>query len=884
VAYLDEDDVTTAYQEASDEADQWRLDYPQYERLADNGLLDDLDENLPEVNDGSLAASLFKLSKRVIRKKIGGQAVAINRDEAWMTELANIYWNKKILPNANSKATPRRKWKDAVRKAAIYGGQPVIDLFLTRGNYTGADFIVPYAQDVKLEAGKDSDQDSDIIFWDIYYSKSQLEDMIATAEQEIADGISKIRVREDDNSPDEGDGTALGENADTHKPRTSPEDAQTPAKRSASAKVKTNPTTSEPADNENDSEDYAEGGQEEVQNYWDIELLKQILSGDPEEQRPGNETPKAEQTSGQKKTGYHFYIAWQRGVQAPFMMIHASRNKCVREWVNDDPTGDIPCHYLYCYQDFINPYGIGIVKLAGGTQNVLDYMRQADILATQLGLRPPKQIIGDEDQVDEDSLVYAQDANWYVGTAKVERMEMANGVYAQLPGRINMYQTSLQKMLPTGDTTISETNSGDSTQSKTPAGVKLAAANLSIDDEDFAENVDECYAMVARRMINCQFANMEGTDLMKLSDDERDTLVKAGLQFPEGSQELQIIWDHTRAHFDFEIDPSTRFMTTDQEQQAMLEAVLQQATPQVIWALGKSGWKFDLGEAYYAAFSKMNLENFASIISKMTDEEKQQAAQAPFPIIDPPQIRLTGQIPNGAMGAALASGGVEVDPKTPMIQDQLDLGDLLKDVNTTPAEKAQIKILGGITPSPLDPTQGDPHTPTPPTDGSAATTPAAAPADTGLTANESANLALKADQQAHDQNMDKTKLALEITKAATPPPATQVPGETRTKATKPAATTPAAGQSDTAQIATKANENIKQIMSLYHVDANTAMAMLEAERQGYSPQEILLALSRHKIGTKRGGGGSNITPGAPVPADLPTGVPANTVPAPGGAR
>jgi hypothetical protein len=50
-------------------------------------------------------------------------------------------------------ATPRRKWKDAVRKSAIYGGQPIINLFTEHGS----DFIVPYAQDVKLEAGKVSD-------------------------------------------------------------------------------------------------------------------------------------------------------------------------------------------------------------------------------------------------------------------------------------------------------------------------------------------------------------------------------------------------------------------------------------------------------------------------------------------------------------------------------------------------------------------------------------------------------------------------------------------------------------------------------------------------------------------------------------------------------
>lgn len=793
MAYLSEEDVHKAYTDACEEADQWRINYPQYERLADNGLLDDLDENLPEVNDGSLAASLFKLAKRVIRKKLNGQALAVDREEAWITKLANIYWNKKILPNAQSKASPRRKWKDAVRKAAIYGGQPIITLFLTRGNNTGSDFIVPYAHDVKLEAGKDSDADSDVIFWDVYYSKLQLENMIEAAEEEIKDGDSKPIKRQ---QPAQAD-TSTDKKDDTYSPI-------------------------------DDSTYDQTKGQPDPTNYWDIDELKAILETDPEEQRPGNQQANAEKTTGHKKSGYHFYVAYQRGVEAPFMMIHAARKKCVRQWSNPDPTGDIPVHYLYCYQDFINPYGIGIVKLAGGTQNVLDYMRQADILATQLGLRPPKQIQGDEDEVDEESLVYSQDANWYVGNAKVERMEMADGVYTQLPGRINMYQASLQKMIPMGDTSISGETSGDPTQSKTPAGVKLAAANLSIDDEDFAENVDECFAAVAKSMINTEFANMEGTDLLKLTDDERDELIKAGLVFPvdengkPNTQELEITWEHVRAHFEFEIDPSTTYMTTDEEQVTILQEVLKEANMQTSYYLAQDGWKFNLGEAWYGLFSKLHLENFSSIITKMTDEEKQAAAQQPFPIIDPPQIRLTGQIPNGAMGPALAAGGVTVDPKAGNMQENIDLGDIMKDPTTTTLEKAQIKQMAGITPDPNAPTV-DPN--------------AQAPADPNAITPD---LMLKADQQVHSQQMDKAKLGLEIAKTVQAG-AQDAAGK---DAKPPAKTAAPAANSETSKQLDQAHQHIKQVMKSYGVDAHTATAMLEAERQGYDPQEILAALKR----------------------------------------
>lgn len=741
MVYLTEEEIYTAYQESSDEADQWRIDYPQYERLADNGLLEDLDENLPEVNDGSLAASLFKLAKRVIKKKLGGQAVSVDREEAWITKLANIYWEKKIIPNARSKASPRSKWKDAVRKAAIYGGQPIITLFLTRGSYTGSDFIVPYAQDVKLEAGKDSAEDSDVIFWDVYYSKLQIKNMIDQAKEEMKDAGTPYVAKNKDTDPE-----------------------TVPVKTTTSAKATTDSTDTE---DQNDST-------EQSFNKWDIDALQTILDGDAEEQRPGNQTPRAEQgSSGTKKTGYHFFIAFQRGVEAPFMMCHAATNQCIREWNNTDPTGDVPVHYLYCYQDFVNPYGIGIVKLAGGTQNVLDYMRQADILATQVGISPPKLIQGDEDQVDEDSMVMSRDANWYIGNAKVTPWNMANGVYEQLPGRINMYQTSLQKIIPTGDTSISGATSGDSTVSKTPAGVNLAAANLSIDDEDFSENVDEAYAAVARSMINIQFANMQGTDLLKLSDDEQDSLEKSGLEFPANAhgvktKELNITWDNARATFEFEIDPSTGDDMSDADQVAILQEVVKTVDLPTNYYLAQDGWKYNAGEAYYALLSKLHLENFNDIITKMTPEEKAQAAKQPFPIIDPPQIRLTGQIPSGAMPSALASGGVNLPPNTP----------------------------------------------------------------------------LGADQQEHTQAMDKAKLALEVHKVAqTPAPVNSnnpsvAPGQLPEVPANP-------NDPNSPENQTKiAEDHINQVMKLYKVDAHTAAAMLEAERQGYSPKEILSHMKR----------------------------------------
>ena len=603
MAYLLPKDLKELHTQSEQEAHTWREDYPQYERLADNGLMEGLDANLPEVNDGSLAAALFKLPKRIVSSKLTGTVKAVNRDEAWLSELANLQWQNEIIPNANSQAPFHRKWKDAVRKAAIYGSVPLITLFTERNGKSIVDFIVAQPQDVRLEAGKVSDYDSDVLFWDIYLTKLQLENMIEDAKAEMKEA------------------------------------------------------------KESNTESY---------NKWKISDLEDILKSGQKEERSPMDTPRQENNKDVRPKGFKFCIVVQRGVNAPFYMYYKPTDKYVREWSNPDPTGDVPIHFLYCYQDFINPYGIGIVKLAGGTQNVLDYMRQADVLATQLGLEPPINIAGDADSADLDSIVYSQRAMWFTGNAQIAPVETTNNVYAQLPERMSMYQASLNKLIPTGDTSTSQ-GSGDPIGSKTPAGVKLQAASLSIDDEDFKDNLYVTYEAVAKSMINTKFANMEGSDLMKLNDDEREILIKSGMEFPptedgQMSNEVEIVWDTARAEFDFEVDPEIDKQADDAQKLdgLMRVAELKASDPTLEQELAMSGKRLNTGELF-SEIIKLTTDN-DKIITDISPEEM-AAQQLPT---DP----MTGQpIDPTAQAMAQPMQQTAMQPEMPQEAPQEQLQD-----------------------------------------------------------------------------------------------------------------------------------------------------------------------------------------------------------------
>jgi hypothetical protein len=734
LAFLDKKDIKQLYNDSKTEAHIWREDYTSFERLADNGLMDGLDPNLPEVNDGSLAAALFKLPKRIVSSKLSGTVKAIDRDEAWLSELANLIWQNEIIPNANTQAPFIRKWKDAVRKAAIYGSVPLITIFVEKDGKRHADFIVGQPQDVTLEPGKVSDYDSDVQFWDIYYTKLQLENMIEQAKAEQVDKEKK----------------------------------------------------------DNDADEY---------NKWDIKALEDILASGDVEERSSLDTPRQEQTKNVKPKGFRFCIAVQRGVEAPFYMYHKDTDKTVREWSNPDPSGDVNIHFLYCYQDFINPYGIGIVKLAGGTQNVLDYMRQADVLATQLGLRPPIAIEGDADSADLDSLVYSQDALWFTGNAKVQRQELANGVYQQLPERMAMYKTSLNQLIPTGDTSIAS-GSGDPSYSKTPAGVKFQGAQLSIDDDDFKDNLYITYAAVAKSMINTHFANMEGSDLMKLSDDERELLIKAGLEFPqtpdgEMSNSVELEWDTMRAQFDFEVDPEVDKSKDDATKLEGLTKVaeLSASDPTFAQDLAAVNKKFNKGELY-ADMVSLTTDN-DKIITDIGPEDEMGNGQ-----IDPNTGQpMQGQAPQGAQGQ---QGPAPQMPKMP--SESLNYKDAPEDI------KRQIEAQAGLTPSQM-------------------TSPGQQQLDQAAQAQQHGQTmdvvgATQAQQaQGHSQNMDMVNASQQQTQ----------PGETQQASTQPQPTPQ------------EMQANVQAVMKQYGVDEHTALAALAAEHAGFKPQDVINHL---KQGTK----------------------------------
>jgi len=555
--YLTKEELNDSYYEASKTAKDWHKPFNEYERIAGNKLSKTLGKNMPRVNDGSLAASLLETPMQVYPVMQTGKFSVVDRDEQWLSEVANIIWRRRIVPKANTQASFFDKEQISIYRALRYGAQPRYNFFVSNETYTGSDWSLPYIRNVKLEPGKFSVDDCDYVFLDVFYTKLQLRKII----DQIEEDTKQAKIN------------------------------------------KTTPDTS-----------------------WNVEALKQLvdaaLTSKELDEQNQNEREKAINASGIKITA-----CFQRGIGAPFYMFskHLPDGECVREWVNPDPTGDLPITMQYCYENLESPYGIGRIELAGPTQNVLDYMTQAHVLATQIGLQPPKKISGPTDQTNFDSLQFAPDALWQTGQANIDVVQTTSNVYTQFPGNFGLYKAQLQNLQGRTDGSVSA-QSGDPNFSKTSAGVKMQESRTNAQDNYLRNKADTAGAKMAEKMMNIHMAMMSGADLLEIAGDDLERLTKAGYfddneETPEpSSQDIPILYEELRGKFKFEFDP--RPEADQDEKNRWLELIdIATSNPNVLPAIEQSGYRFNLGEAFKKVLGASGADQWEKVLDEISPEE-----------------------------------------------------------------------------------------------------------------------------------------------------------------------------------------------------------------------------------------------------------------------
>lgn len=437
----------------------------------------------------------------------------------------------------------------------------------------------------------------------------------------------------------------------------------------------------------------------EKDTTWNVKVLKKLVdmsmtSKEMEEQNI-NERSKQIHASGIKLTA-----CFNRGSGTPFYMFSSqldAKDEAVRDWINPDPTGALPITMQYCYENLENPYGIGRAELAGPTQNVLDFMTQAHVFATQVGLQPPKKISGSTDQTNFNSLTFTPDALWQVGQAQIDVVNNTNAVYTQFPNNFGLYKTQLQTLQGRTDGSVSA-EAGNPSFSKTQAGVEMQQDRTNSQDNYLRNKADVASGKMAEKMMNVHMANMQGADILQVAKEDRDRLVKAGYfdDNPDTEtpsiEEVPILYDELMVHeedgelsnrtFKFEFDP--RPEADEDEKNRWVELIdIATSNPNVIPAMAESGYEFNLGEAFKKVIAASGADSWDKVLVELSPEEQEQA-------------KMQQQIQQ-----IMQEQGVDEQTATAMVQQQMGGGEeeMLPEEELPPDE--QMPIEGEVMEEPL---------------------------------------------------------------------------------------------------------------------------------------------------------------------------------------
>lgn len=639
-SFLNPDNLAKVYEDSRLYTNLLTEPFPEFQRIARNRPHKGIDPAYPKTTDGTTASIVQKTGKRVVQQLPTGQVRSDDEDD-WLPIVAQFIYTNKIIPYANEDYGLFEKSQLIIENGLTFGFGASYAPFLNHDGYFCPDMTLPYWGDIFLQRGKRSGYSCSYVFYRVWWQKSDIKALL-DSEKKLAAAAKK-----------RGD---------------------------------------------------------KYESTWDPVALKSVLDNVTlKDQKAKTPTDNERNTNPE---GIELVTAFQKGVGAKFYTFCPNGSDkdgtdpiVVRTKVNKDPRGKIPIDWFYGDIDGNNPLGRGVVELVGGLQNLIDSDMQMYQYNRALMLAPPvikKGNIGDFKFAPNYVIDASQDPN-----AAIEVLTIDTSAVENYPALYGLQKSQLLNLVNSPDTSISS-DVGNPSFSKTDAGVKSQTAAISVDDNAVRKRFESWFEGWSETAINLYFAERSGKEELQLDEDTAQKLQKladAG-NFDAAllSEDNKILIDYDTATpaLKFRVDPSTSKVQDDAEQLSLIQEALQTITPQVSYYMGLDGWKFDLGEAYRTLLNLLHIENIDKIVTKMSDEEATQAKNAPFPIIDPPQIRLTGVVPPGAMAAALQNGGVSVQPNQISNDQSVDLGDIYKDPTTSPGLKAQIQKIAGLQPDVVD--------------------------------------------------------------------------------------------------------------------------------------------------------------------------------------
>jgi hypothetical protein len=176
---LTKENIFDKWQESKRYTDRLTEPFPEYQRIARNEPPKGMDENYPDVTDGTTASIVQKTPKRVVQQLPTGVVKSDEADEALCVVAGFIYQNK-ILPYANEDYDLFEKSQLIIENGLTFGSGASYCPFINRGDAFVPDMTIPYWGDIYIQRGKKSGKSCDYLFLRSWWQKDDVESLIAS--------------------------------------------------------------------------------------------------------------------------------------------------------------------------------------------------------------------------------------------------------------------------------------------------------------------------------------------------------------------------------------------------------------------------------------------------------------------------------------------------------------------------------------------------------------------------------------------------------------------------------------------------------------------------------------------------------------------------------
>jgi hypothetical protein len=308
----------------------------------------------------------------------------------------------------------------------------------------------------------------------------------------------------------------------------------------------------------------------ESKRTWDVGALERVKEWVTTKDDKAA-TPVEREKNINAKGGIELITGFQRGKKAKFYTFHVSSDEVVRTKENNDPRGEIPISFAYGDIDGSNPFGRGIIDLVGSLQNLMDSEMQMYQYNRALQLNPPLLKHGN---FSKNKIKFAPNVIIDLGSspdAKLEPLQIDTTALANFSNNYGLMKSQMLNLLASPDTSISA-EVGNPGFSKTPQGVEASKANLSIDDNYVRKQFETWFERWSETAINLYFAERTGIEVLQLDKKTASALRrlaeegKFDLNQLSPDNKVRINYSTATEALKFEVDVSTS-KTQDETQQ-----------------------------------------------------------------------------------------------------------------------------------------------------------------------------------------------------------------------------------------------------------------------------------------------------------------------------